>query len=463
MERSPQPGSHSCKPVRSLDEAKGILARLIESEAIRALRAALEPCELFLVGGTVRDAFLKETKTDLDMATNLSATEVRARATTRGLRVVDTGIQHGTVLVVIDGTHIEVTTFRHPSDRDTHHAARDIVTDLSGRDFTINAIAFDIRTGDIIDPCHGIPDLQQGILRAVENPTARLTEDPLRVLRMIRFGDAQGRLIDAGTLEAARQHVATLARVSVERIRVELEHILMSELPDAGIRCLMRIGALPYTIPELIPAVDFEQNRYHIHDVFEHTLSVLKRTPPDRILRWAAIFHDLGKPHTLSVDEDGERHFYAHEVVSNDLCRERMKQLRFSHDDIDRVSAIVRHHMRPLECGPAGVRRTIRDLGDNLARWRTFKEADSSPTIPFSEFARSAESFDALLAAEQKKMEGPAYGRLAISGDDLKSLGVKPGPTMGRILRELEEIVIEDPTKNQKATLRKLAKKIASR
>lgn len=463
MEKSHLPGSHSYKPVRSQLEAEGILATLANSGPIKILRETLQAAELYLVGGTVRDAFLETSGTDLDIATNVPAATIQQWCAARGLRVIETGIQHGTVLVVIEGTHIEVTTFRRPSNRSTHEAASDITTDLSGRDFTINALAFNIDTGKIIDPFRGVEDLRSGTLRAVEDPAARLQEDPLRILRMIRFGDAQGRTIETRTLEAAQGLVAALAQVSVERIRNELEQILLTRFPDAGVRRLMLLGALPYTLPELIPAVGFEQNRYHIHDVFEHTLSVLQRTPPDRILRWAAIFHDLGKPHTLSTDENGERHFYSHEVVSNTVCIERMKHLRFSHDDIERISAIVRHHMRPLDCGPAGVRRIIRDLGDNLPRWRTFKEADSSPTIPFSEFNRSAESFDSLLAAEQKKMTGPSYGRLAITGDDLMKVGIKPGPVMGKILRELEEIVIEDPSKNTKSFLLKFAKRRQSK
>jgi tRNA nucleotidyltransferase (CCA-adding enzyme) len=458
METSLPPGSHSCKPVRDLAEATKLLCDLATKPELQTLQRALQPAQLFLVGGTVRDAFLVAGSTDLDLATNLTATDVRRRCVEHGLRVIDTGIQHGTVLVVINGVHFEVTTFRTPSDRNTQITAADIKTDLSGRDFTINALAFCLSSLTILDPFGGVADLTSTTLRAVQDPHARLSEDPLRILRMIRFGDAQGRTIEATTLEAARSLIPTLARVSVERIRSELEHILMSAKPDAGVRCMQQLGALPYTLPELIPAVGFEQNRYHIHDVFEHTLSVLSRTPPDRILRWSAIFHDVGKPHTLSVDTNGERHFYSHEVVSDKLCLERMTHLRFSHDDISKVRSIVRHHMRPLDCGPAGVRRLIRDLGENLSPWRRFKEADSSPTIPIEEFHASASAFDALLATEHRKMAAPSYGRLAISGEDLKTVGVTPGPAMGKLLKELEELVIDDPSKNDREVLLTLAR-----
>ena len=458
MERSPQRGSPSSKPTRSRSEACEALRILATSPHITTLTSVLAPAELFLVGGTVRDAFYDTSDTDLDLATNLTANEIHARCVAQGLRVIDTGIQHGTVLIVIDGVHIEITTFRQPADRNTQVTASTIETDLSGRDFTLNSVAYSLNTGAIIDPWRGVEDLERCVVRSVGNAATRFSEDPLRILRMIRFGDAQGRSIDEQTLSAARDSVHLISTLSVERVRNEIEEILMSPHPANGIRLLHAIGALPLTIPELIPAVGFEQNKYHIHDVFEHTLSVLDRTPLDRVLRWAAIFHDTGKPHTLSVGADGERHFYSHEVVSDALCKERMTHLRFSHEDIGSVRAIVRHHMRPLDCGPAGVRRLIRDLGPHLAKWRLFKQADSSPTIPQEEFNVSAQGFDTLLAAEQEKMTAPSYGRLAVTGDDLRKEGISPGPEMGKILRELAEMVIEDPSKNSKELLLQFVK-----
>lgn len=459
MERSPQPGISSSTPLRSQVEATAALCALIELPALRALRTALLPAELYLVGGTVRDAFYGESGTDLDLATNLTTTEIKARCVKHNIRTVDTGIQHGTILLVIDQVHIEVTTFRVPSGRAGHTTAHDIATDLSGRDFTINAIAFDLSTKTLVDPLHGVADLASNTLRTVGAATERLTEDPLRILRMVRFGSAQGREIEAATLRAATAHVQLLRQVSVERIKSELDQILLSPFPQAGIACIKELGALPLTIPELIPAIGFEQNRFHIHDVFDHTLWVLERTPVDLILRWAAVFHDIGKPHTLSVDEDGSRHFYQHEIVSERLARERMQQLRFSRDDTETIALLVRHHMRPLDCGAPGVRRLIRDLGESLVRWRSFKEADASPAIPEAEFRPTANAFDALLQSEQTRMRGPSYGKLAISGTDLIALGMQPGPAMGVLLKELEELVLDDPARNDLGILLVEAKK----
>lgn len=453
MERYRPLGSHSCKPVRSPPEAEDALRHAASATPVATLHEAVKPCELFIVGGAVRDALTGTPCTDLDLTTSLSAEEVKRRCEGRGLRVIETGIQHGTVLLVIDGIHLEVTTFRRPADRATQINAHDIGTDLSGRDFTINAIAFCIASGKLLDPFSGIEDLAGGIVRAVGDPYTRFCEDPLRILRMVRFGDAQGRTIEPLTLEAARMAVPQLSRASVERIRHELDQIIVGPCPAAALRKILDIGALPATIPELMPAVNFEQNRYHIHDVFDHTLAVLDRTPNDRILRWAAVFHDIGKPHTLSIDAGGERHFYSHEVVSSTLCLERMKQLKFSADDTKKISSIVRHHMRPMNCGPAGVRRLIRDLGDELSLWRRFKDADSSPTLGNHEVAATAQAFDALLALELQKRATPSYGRLAVNGEDLKALGVKEGPAVGKILKQLEELIIEDPTKNTKEIL----------
>lgn len=459
MEKSLKPGISSSNRSLNQSDAEAQLRLLLQTGPLQKLIQAISPAELYLVGGSVRDAFLGAADTDLDVATSLEAFEIKRRCDSHGIRIIETGIQHGTVLAVIDETHIEVTTFRVPSSRDAHTTARDINTDLSGRDFTINAIAYDVATHTIIDPFNGVGDLERGVIRAVGSADERFIEDPLRILRMVRFGDAQGRTIETETLAAATRHVALLEKVSCERIKGELDKILLSPLPHVGIQRIHAIGALQFTIPELIPAVGFEQNKFHIHDVFEHTLWVLERTPRDLVLRWSAIFHDVGKPHTLSVDADGSRHFYSHETVSETLAKQRMKSLRFSTDDSRAIASIVRHHMRPLDCGSPGVRRIIRDLGPQLSRWRTFKSADAPPTIPVEEFSKVAERFDQMLTSELKRMAGPTYGKLAVTGDDLKALGIGPGPSMGRILKELTELVIDDPSINTKEALLAEARK----
>ena len=460
MEKYPHPGSHFSKPERSQHEACEYLRSLVETTAISRIALALSGAELYLVGGSVRDAFYTTSTTDIDLTTNLAPQEVHSLCSKHGMKVVDTGIKHGTVLVVCDEQHVEVTTFRKPSNREEHQIADTVITDLSGRDFTINALAFSLHDFALIDPFGGVRDLRNGLLRAVGDPYARFLEDPLRILRMIRFGDGEGRTIDETTLQAACDSVSTLSSISVERIKSELQNILLTANPGDGIKRLHHIGGLPYTIPELIPAVGFEQNRYHIHDVFEHTISVLTRTPRDSILRWAAIFHDVGKPHTLSVDDKGERHFYSHEVVSHTKGVERMRALKFSSDEIKKIGSIVRHHMRPLQCGPAGVRRILRDLGSEYSLWRLFKEADASPAIPHEEFLKDANSFDALVKQELEKLKNPTYGTLAVRGEDLLMLGIPEGPILGAILKQLKEDVLDSPSNNHRDYLLIAAKNL---
>jgi tRNA nucleotidyltransferase (CCA-adding enzyme) len=453
MEKSPTPGTCFSSQLLAPAEVERDLALLSGSGPIRALLEALKPSQLFLVGGLVRDAFHSLLATDIDVATDLTPQEVASRCGKHHLRVIETGIQHGTVLVVIDGTHIEVTTFREPQDRSEQVCAHDIKTDLSGRDFTINAIAFDITTSKLCDPFNGASDLINGVLRAVGSAEDRIIEDPLRILRMIRFGPATGRVVDTELLTVAGKQAKLLDKVSPERIRTELDKILLSRFPAAAIRTIKELGLLPYTIPELLPAIGFEQNVFHTQDVFEHTMTVLDRSPADRILRWSAIFHDVGKPHTLSVDPDGSRHFYLHEVASEREARLRMRELKFSNDDADTIALIVREHMRPLDCGAPGVRRILRDLGPEIERWQLFKRADASPTLPIEAFEEAAARFNELRRDEEARVAGPVYGKLAISGDHLIALGMAPGPKIGQILKALIEIVLDDPSRNERSLL----------
>ena len=441
-----------------LAEVEVALKKVAHQQALAVTKKVLSPSELYLVGGLVRNAFVGIEDTDLDVATNLTPQEVLARCNQHGVKVVATGIEHGTVLLVIDGVHVEVTTYRIPSERSSHTTATSIHTDLSGRDFAINSIAFDLHSLTILDPFNGVQDLRDGIVRGIGSAKSRFEEDPLRILRAIRFGPASGRELEQATKNAATECVSLLERVSVERIKSETEKILLAEHPAEGVRGLHLIGALSYTIPELIPAIGFEQNEFHVEDVFDHTMTVLSRTPPDKILRWAAVFHDVGKPHTLTVDEDGRRHFYLHETVGEEMARARMKHLRFSHDEADAIALIVKQHMRPMDCGAPGVRRIMRDLGSEYDRWRSFKWSDISPTMPEHEFEKVAQRFDELKATEEARLAGPSYGRLAVNGNDLIALGITPGPQLGRILKELEEVVLDDPSRNTTEELLSLAK-----
>lgn len=429
-------------------------ANLAHSPEIATLTSALAPsAALHLVGGAVREILSSQSPTDLDLATVLRPEEVERRLNQHQIRTIETGIEHGTIMALVGDRSIEITTFRLPSPRSSSRFSDSIETDLGGRDFTINALAIDLETNTLIDPFGGLSDLKRNILRAVGKAHDRFTEDPLRILRMIRFGPAAGREIVDDTLRSARATLPALGTVSPERIRSELEKILISAHVRPAFAMLYDLGIIELILPEMLPTVGFSQNEFHTEDVFAHTLTVLEAAPPSLALRLAALFHDLGKPATLSTDSDGRRHFYKHEEISEELARTAMTRLKFSSDLIDQVALLVRHHMRPLDCGPAGVRRIMRTLSENFENWRAFKIADSPPVMPKAEFQALLANFDAMVDIERTRAKGSVYGKLAVNGDDLIALGMSPGRGIGAILNELTEVVIEDPERNDREFL----------
>ena len=431
------------------------LKALASAPEIRTLSQTLGEAPLFLVGGCVRDTLAGGLAHDFDLTTPLRPDAVVQALSSAGIKVIETGLHHGTVLAVIDGRHIEITTFRHAPASGPMKLGDSLADDLAARDFTINAIAFDIRAKILHDPEGGAQDLADHCVRAVRDPARRFTEDPLRMLRMVRFGPAVGRAVEPSTATAATELAPRLASVSSERIRDELCRILLSPFVGPAFRMLHATGLLHQTIPELLPSVGFEQNQFHDLDVFEHTLKVVENCPQDDLpMRLAALFHDIGKPATLSVDEDGMRHFYGHERVSDELCEQIMTRLKFSNDQIAAVRSVVRHHMRPVDCGPPGVRRIMRDLGDQFARWLEFKRADAHGCKGFNQqFEDDIAKFQKMVKTEEERRALPSYGVLAINGHDLQSIGMQPGKLLGAALKHLEELVIEDPQLNSKELL----------
>lgn len=454
--------SHSLGAPSSLPRANvlALLAELCRSPQVLQLQSALGPDgDLHLVGGTVRDVITdgNTSATDLDMATALRPEQTLQRLEAQAIRVVPTGLKHGTVTAVFGTLHIEVTTFRHVwSEGERTHAgfADSIEQDLKGRDFTINALAYSLSRREIVDHCNGWGDIEQRVLRAVGDPAERFRDDPLRLLRMIRFGPAQGRTIDSSTMQAAGQAIDSLGRISIERIRSELVKILVSKHAGAALREMQKLGLLERILPEVLPSVGFEQNEYHRFDVFEHTLEVINHAPASDLLRLTALFHDLGKPHTLSVDESGFRHFYKHELISTDLTRQAMERLKFSNDLTRDVSLLVQHHMRPLECGPAGVRRIMRDLGQLLNDWMDFKRADSlGAKVTQADIDAALDKFRSMVKEERERPVGSPYSSLAIDGNDLIALGMREGKAVGEMLKRLQELVLDTPELNTREEL----------
>ncbi len=437
------------------------LAELNSQSFIQKIFTALnKDSSLHIVGGAVRDAILDKEIKDIDLTTRLHPKDVGAALSAAGIRWEPTGIEHGTILAVVDEKPIEITTFRRSgtprNETGPQIFSETIEEDLAGRDFTINALAFNILSQSIVDPFGGFADLDRKIIKCVGDPIARFEEDPLRILRMARFGPALGRTIDQKTFEAATQTKEQIKSVSQERIRDEFIKIICNQFPGNALRELRQIGALDIILPEIIPSYDFEQNDFHRFDVFEHTLAVLDNAPSSPLLRLSAVFHDLGKPATLSVGGDGRRHFYKHEIESTHLTKQALKRLRCSNKLIHDVSLLVRYHMRPLNCGPAAVRRLIKDLGPLLEPWMEFKVADSlGAKVTPSDINAAIGNFKKMLEEQLKKGD---FLTLAIDGDDLKKLGVSEGPIIGNIINSLKDIVIAEPANNTREYLLTLVK-----
>lgn len=467
MEKSPCPGKTSspkeAEASACRESAIKRLEALASSEPAKTLSKALSDPELCLVGGAVRDAISGRAITDFDFAAKLRPEEAKDRLSNAGIRTIDTGLEHGTITALIGEDSIEITTFREPGLRTGAGFSDTIERDLSGRDFTINAIAFRLRDFALIDPFNGADDLGRNLLRAVNDPAIRLGEDPLRVMRMIRFGPAAGRILDPNLESAAASIASRLKEISPERIKAELEHIVLSSHPREAFRTMLKLGILDVILPEMLPSVGFAQNEFHTEDVFEHTLSVIDRAAPERLVRLAALFHDLGKPASFSVGEDGRRHFYKHEILGEDIARAVMERLRFSVDDSRKVARLVKQHMRPLDCGPAGVRRIIRDLESDFEIWRLLKIADSPPVMADQEFAKILDAFDELVRAEQSRKKGSIYDGLAVDGADLKTIGFVEGKELGLALKALWELVLDDPNLNEKSVLMAKAREILAK
>ncbi len=348
--------------------------------------------DLYLVGGPVRDRIIGRPSSDLDFTTGAHPDRVKVLARRAGATSIYTvGERFGTIGAVFEGNPVEITTFRSESYRPGSRKPSvqfgdSLEADLSRRDFTINAMAQDVLNGRIIDPHGGLVDLVARRIRAVGIADHRFTEDPLRVLRCVRFAAQLGFDIEAGTLAAARRTAGELRHVSAERIGTELNLTLLSGEPGRALVALLEIGVLGQVMPELIPLQQTEQEEHRQHkDVFAHTMRVLANTPEVPETRWAALLHDVGKPRTKSIRNRRIR-FFGHEEVGARMARRIMRRLKFDGRLTDRVTHIVRLHMRAnaYESGwtDGAVRRFIREAGEDLDALIDLSRADITSYRP---------------------------------------------------------------------------------
>ncbi|WP_374713275.1 CCA tRNA nucleotidyltransferase [Symbiobacterium terraclitae] len=419
----------------------------------RALLAALAGAghEAALVGGAVRDLLLAQAPKDWDLVTSAAPGEI-LRLFPDG-RLIGAARATGTVLVARDGVVYEITPYR----------GEDLEADLARRDFTIDAMAL-TAAGRLIDPLGGRRDLAAGRLRACGRPEDRLREDPLRALRAVRLAAQFDLEIEPGLAAAIARAAPLLAGVAPERIGAEFARLLVTDRPAWGMQRLRELGLLAQFAPELLEMVGVEQNQYHAFPVWEHSLMALALVPPVLHLRLAALLHDVAKPRCLSVDEDGGRHFYRHELVGAEMADELLRRLRFDNETRSRAVHLVRFHMDLHLDGPAtdaALRRMVRRIGlehlDDLVQLRRAdrlasgkREGDLGPeTMALLDGIRRVLAADAALKVTD----------LAVDGHDvMAAFGRGPGPYVGQVLEALLEEVLERPERNRRdVLLRRLA------
>jgi tRNA nucleotidyltransferase (CCA-adding enzyme) len=426
--------------------------------------------EAWVVGGCVRDVQLGRTPGDWDVATSAHPDDVQRLFR----KTIPTGLQHGTVTVVEAGHAMEVTTFRGEgayTDGRRPESVRFGVTleeDMSRRDFTVNAMAFDPVDERLADPFGGAADLAARVIRAVGDPLARFREDGLRVLRAVRFCATLELELDAATLAAIPQALDVLARVSVERVAAELGKLLGARQPSRALAPMQQTGVLRIILPELERSVGQAQNRHHAHDVWTHTMHVVDHTDGDWVCRLGALLHDVAKPHTAAPKPDapGEFTFFRHDTVGAELADEICRRLKLANKDRERVVAMVAHHMfwYAPEWSDATVRRFVQRVGvETLPDLYALRVGDvigrGRGEDPDSELGELRRRVDLVLSQAQAL----SVGDLALRGPDvMAALGIPPGPRVGAILRALLERVIEDASLNQRETLLALLPEVAA-
>lgn len=418
--------------------------------------------EAYLVGGCVRDNIIGKKPYDYDVATN--ATPKELETIFRDYKIVDIGKKFGTITIVMKEGQVEVTTFRIEDKYIKGRKPMDVkyisnlTEDLKRRDFTVNAIAYNPKVG-FIDPFGGINDLKLRTIRCVGDPNERLKEDYLRILRAVRFATQLGFTIDVQTANACAKFSSKLKDISKERIRDEFIKILLSDKPSYGIRLMKDLGILQVILPEMIPAIGFDQrNPHHDLTVFEHTLEVLDNAPKVLEVRVAALFHDIGKPYTFKLDENGIGHFYGHEKTSVEITKEVLTRLHFSNEVIKNSLVLINEHMNySKDLNKKYVKRQLQRIGyDNLNNLIDLQIADKLSKKGDKDLSYFEEKRRIL----REIVEEPYLrNHLNVNGDDLKALGIEEGPLLGEILDYLLEVVIENPKKNNKSDLLEIVKR----
>lgn len=420
--------------------------------------------EAYIVGGCVRDKLLGQTPYDYDITTSARPDEIKE--VFKDFKKVSIGEKFGTIGVLLNDVLYEITTFRIDGKYLNHRKPEDVTfsdnlkDDLARRDFTINAMAMDIDE-NIYDPFGGQKDLSDKLIRAVGDADTRIKEDGLRILRAIRFAGRFDFYIEKDLFEAMSYNSEILKRISVERIFDEFSKILLTDKPSNSLMIMEETGVMDVLFPELKRTVGFDQNSpFHDKTLFDHLLCVVDTVPKDLSLRLAALFHDVSKVDTLTIGEDGRGHFFGHEILGADVAKDVLKRYKAPNKLIEKVQILILDHMKVhAEMTDKALRRQIKRVGkENVMDLYELLIADCKCTRidrDASFIENRQKRVKELL--NEKEMKTEKF--LKIDGRDIISLGFNEGKIIGKILKDLEELVLDDPKLNTRKDLIEYIKK----
>jgi tRNA nucleotidyltransferase/poly(A) polymerase len=413
--------------------------------------------EAYAVGGCVRDSILGREPGDWDITTSAMPEETKALFE----KTVDTGIEHGTVTVLLEREGFEVTTYRIDGKyEDSRHPkevtfTRSLKEDLLRRDFTINAMAYNEKNG-LVDIFGGLRDLKERKIRCVGDAKARFSEDALRILRGIRFAAQLGFSIDEETKAGMEKLAPTLKNISAERIQTELVKMLISRRPEL-IREAYELGITAQFLPEFDRLMETAQETpHHMYTVGEHTIHAIGNVRPDKVLRLTMLLHDMGKPAYKTVDEDGRAHFKKHAVESEAIAGRILRRLKFDNDTLHKVTRLVRYHDYRMPSTAKDVRRAMNKIGEDIFSY--YMEVRRGDVLAQSmyrreEKIRNLDEIERLYQEIIEKGQCVSLKELSVTGRDLIEAGMAPGKEIGVKLNELLLLVIEEPELNTKEKL----------
>ena len=410
--------------------------------------------QIYLVGGAVRDGILDIETKDFDFTTNASSEDSIKMLNKNKYKTTEIGRAFGTIETTVEDYSIHITTYREDKyNKDSRKpeikTSGELETDLSRRDFTVNAIAYDINNNEIIDPYGGLKDLSEGLIRTPDTADISFSDDPLRMLRACRFVSTHGFTPNNELFKAISKNVERIEIVSTERIRDEFTKLLTGKDPSLGLKAFVESGLSELIMPELNELKIEVDPKHHHKDVYEHTMVVLDRVSPTLVSRMSALLHDIGKPKTKGI-ENGKVHFRHHEVVGAKMSKKILKRLKYDNETIKRVSLLVENHLRPhtfkMGWTDSAVRRYIIDAGGLLEELNDLVRADitTKNKAKYEEINKYLDEMEERIKEVAEKEELSKL-RPPLSGDEIMEIfDLEPGPSVGIIMKALYEQRIND-------------------